>query len=61
MIFFTSDTHFYHTNIIKYCNRPFKSMHEMNEVMMNNWNKIVKPTDTVCHLGESINLSILKT
>ena len=33
-IFFTSDTHFWHENIIKFCNRPFSSIEEMND---KNW------------------------
>lgn len=51
-LFFTSDTHFGHSNIIKFCSRPFKDVHEMNEVMVRNWNEVVKPGDTVFHLGD---------
>lgn len=51
-VFFTSDTHFYHHNIIKYCNRPWKSMDEMVEDMIQNWNRVVMPGDVVFHLGD---------
>jgi calcineurin-like phosphoesterase family protein len=51
-IFFTSDTHFYHKNIIRYCNRPFSSIEEMNGVLIDNWNSVVKNNDVVYHLGD---------
>jgi calcineurin-like phosphoesterase family protein len=52
MIFFTADDHFYHQNVIKYCNRPFSSVEEMNEELIKRWNERVKPEDTVYHLGD---------
>jgi calcineurin-like phosphoesterase family protein len=47
-----SDLHFDHYNIIKYCDRPFRDEHEMNEVMLSNWNKCVKKNDLVYVLGD---------
>lgn len=51
-IFFISDTHFDHKNIIRYCKRPFKSTAEMNKKMLQNWNKTVKSNDIVFFLGD---------
>ena len=52
MIYFTADLHFGHGKIIKYCKRPFKCADEMNEILINQWNHVVKPTDTVYVLGD---------
>ena len=51
-VFFTSDTHFGHKNIIKYCNRPFSDVDEMNKALIDNWNKVVSEGDIVFHLGD---------
>jgi len=50
--YLTSDTHFGHAKIIEYCDRPFKSLEEMNEKIIYNWNEIVKPEDIVFFLGD---------
>ena len=52
MIFFTADTHFGHASILKLCKRPFKTIEEMNETMIKNWNDRVKDTDTVYIVGD---------
>lgn len=52
MIFFISDTHFGHANIIKHCNRPFASVDEMDEVLINNWTDTVKSKDEIYILGD---------
>jgi calcineurin-like phosphoesterase family protein len=49
---FTSDTHFSHANIIRYCNRPFTDADHMDTVMVDRWNEVVKQGDTVWHLGD---------
>lgn len=51
-VFFTSDTHFSHANIIKYCDRPYKSADEMDEDLIRRWNETVKKDDVVFHLGD---------
>lgn len=52
MIYLTSDTHFFHDNIRKYCDRKFQSVYEMNDVLISNWNSVVKSDDEVYHLGD---------
>lgn len=51
-VFITSDTHFFHTNIIQYCNRPWATVEEMNEGLIERWNSVVGKEDTVIHLGD---------
>lgn len=51
-IWLISDTHFNHSNIIKYCDRPYKNTSEMDWDMVEKWNSVVKPNDHVYHLGD---------
>lgn len=52
MIWFSSDHHFSHSNIIKYDMRPFASIEEMNLELIRRWNAVVAPGDTVFYLGD---------
>lgn len=52
MIYFTSDTHFFHANVIDFCHRPFLTVDEMNDYLVEIWNLTVNENDTVYHLGD---------
>ena len=52
MIWFTADNHFSHTNIIRFCDRPFQDVHTMNTEMVVRWNRIVNDEDDVFVLGD---------
>lgn len=52
MLYFVSDSHFGHFNVIRYSSRPYDTVEEMDSALINNWNRIVKPEDTVWHLGD---------
>lgn len=65
-----SDTHFGHTNILKFTDNEgnlirgdkFSSVEEMDQAMIDNWNKVVKPNDRVYHLGDlAINRRAIET
>lgn len=51
-VFFTSDLHFGHKNILKYEDRPFSSIEEMDQKMIENWNKKVGSNDEIYILGD---------
>ena len=52
MVYFTSDHHFGHQNIIKYTDRPFESAKQMDKEMIKVWNNIISKEDKVFHLGD---------
>jgi calcineurin-like phosphoesterase family protein len=51
-IWFTADLHLGHSNIIKYCGRPFQDVDEMNSQLIERWNDVVVPDDTVWVVGD---------
>lgn len=51
-IFYISDTHFGHENIIRFDNRPFNNIEDMNEKIKENWNRVVSKDDVVYILGD---------
>ena len=68
-VFLVSDTHFGHVGVCRFTRkdgvtklRPWDSPEEMDEAMIEAWNKTVRPTDKVYHLGDVvINRKALKT
>lgn len=52
MIYFTSDLHFYHDNVIKFANRPYHNAEEMNRSLIKKWNEKVTFADEVYILGD---------
>lgn len=59
-IFLTSDSHFSHKGIVKFLRddgtkeRPWDNTEEMDEALVQNWNSVVRPKDTVYHLGDVV-------
>lgn len=51
-IFFTSDFHLFHHNVLKFDNRPFDNVFDMHVVIENNWNDVVGKNDIVIYLGD---------
>jgi len=52
MIWYTADLHFDHANVIRLCNRPFKTVGQMNKELIRRWNAVVEPDDTVIVAGD---------
>lgn len=51
-IYYISDLHFWHSNVINFDNRPFKDVEEMNNILIENWNSVVEKGDIVYILGD---------
>lgn len=56
--FYTSDHHFGHFNVINHCNRPFKTLEEMDITLIKKWNEVVPKDGVVFHLGDLIWSSV---
>ena len=52
MYFFTADEHYGHNNIIRYCERPFENVYEMDNEIIARHNKVVGKNDVVIHAGD---------
>lgn len=66
MIYYISDLHFGHKNVIRFDGRPFADVDLMDETLIHNWNERVTADDTVYVLGDAFwkneegSLSIIK-
>lgn len=54
MFYYYSDTHLHHENVLRFDRRPFRSMREMNNAIIERWNARVTDEDTVYILGDFI-------
>ena len=61
MIYYTSDLHFFHKNVIQYCNRPWATVDDMNAGLVQRWNARVTPNDDVYVIGDFSFGSMKKT
>jgi len=61
MIWFTSDFHLFHKNVLRFDDRPFKDVYEMHETIIYNWNEVIHDNDTVYYLGDLTFGSVNKT
>ena len=52
MVYIWSDLHLGHANIIEYGERPFQNIEEMDNNLINNWKKTIKPNDIIINLGD---------
>ncbi len=52
MNYYIADTHLGHENVLKFDNRPFSSVDEMDEILITQWNAVVKDTDDVYIIGD---------
>lgn len=53
-LWFTSDTHFGHANIIRHSQRPYRNVEHMDSALVAQWNMLVAPDDEVMHLGDFV-------
>ena len=51
-VYFTSDFHLFHHNVIRFDSRPFVDVHEMHKVIEERWNEVITKDDTVIYLGD---------
>jgi calcineurin-like phosphoesterase family protein len=51
-LFFSSDFHLFHKNVIRFDNRPFKDVDEMHDDIITKWNNVVGKNDVVYYLGD---------
>ena len=50
--FYIADTHFGHEKVLDFCQRPFQTIHEMDAMIIENWNRVVSKEDDVYVIGD---------